>query len=70
MYGGPSHVDTFDYKPELYKHDGQTIQVKTHGRGGHKNEGRIVGPKWDFAQHGESGAWVSDSVSSSRDLRG
>ena len=60
MYGGPSHVDTFDYKPELYKYDGQTIQVKTHGRGGHKNEGRIVGPKWDFKQHGESGAWVSD----------
>lgn len=60
MYGGPSHVDTFDYKPELYKNDGKTIQVKTHGRGGHKNEGRIVGPKWDFAQHGESGAWVSD----------
>ena len=60
MYGGPSHVDTFDYKPELFKHDGQTIAVKTHGRGGHRNEGRVVGPKWDFAQHGESGAWVSD----------
>lgn len=60
MYGGPSHVDTFDYKPELYKYDGKTIQVKTHGRGGHKNEGRIVGPKWQFQQHGESGQWVSE----------
>ncbi len=60
MYGGPSHVDTFDYKPELYKLDGKTIQVKTHGRGGHKNEGRIVGPKWDFKQHGQSGQWVSE----------
>ncbi|MFM7135085.1 MAG: DUF1501 domain-containing protein, partial [Planctomycetota bacterium] len=36
-YGGPSHVDTFDYKPELYKHDGKTIAVKTKGRGGDKN---------------------------------
>ncbi len=60
MYGGPSHVDTFDHKPELGKYDGQTIQVKTFGRGGHRNEGRVVGPKWAFKQYGESGAWVSD----------
>ena len=33
MYGGPSHVDTFDYKPKLYPLDGQTIKVKTFGRG-------------------------------------
>jgi Protein of unknown function (DUF1501) len=44
MYGGPSHVDTFDHKPELYKLDGKTIQVKTKGRGGPKSEGRVVGP--------------------------
>jgi hypothetical protein len=60
MYGGPSHVDTFDYKPELYKLDGKTIPVKTKGRGGSKNEGRIVGPKWSFKQYGESGQWVSE----------
>ena len=36
MYGGPSHVDTFDYKPKLYELDGQTIPVKTKGRGGSK----------------------------------
>ncbi len=60
MYGGPSHVDTFDYKPVLYKHDGKTIQVKTKGRGGERNEGRVVGPKWKFKQYGQSGQWVSD----------
>jgi hypothetical protein len=60
MYGGPSHVDTFDYKPELFKYDGQTIKIKTFGRGGKKNEGRVVGPKWKFKQHGESGQWVSE----------
>src|ERR1700690_1540058 len=60
MYGGPSHVDTFDYKPELYKLDGQTIPVKTKGRGGKKNEGRVVGPKWKFQQYGQCGKYVSD----------
>ncbi len=60
MYGGPSQVDTFDYKPDLFKFDGQTIPVKTKGRGGEKNEGRVVGPKWKFNQYGQSGQWVSD----------
>ena len=60
MYGGPSHVDTFDFKPNLYPLDGKTIAVKTFGRGGKKNEGRIVGPKWSFRQYGQSGKWVSD----------
>ena len=60
MYGGPSHVDTFDYKPDLYPLDGKTISIKTFGRGGKKNEGRVVGPKWKFKQYGESGKWVSD----------
>ena len=39
MYGGPSHVDTFDYKPKLYALDGKTIPVKTFGRGGHEERG-------------------------------
>ena len=46
--GGPTHVDTWDPKPELTKFDGKTIPVKTFGRGGHKIEGRVVGPKWPF----------------------
>jgi hypothetical protein len=60
MYGGPSQVDTFDYKPELYRLDGQNIQVQTFGRGGHRNEGRVVGPKWRFRQYGQCGKRVSD----------
>ena len=60
MYGGPSHMDTFDYKPEMYALDGKTVKVKTKGRGGSKNEGRIVGPKWSFKQYGKSGQWVSE----------
>src|SRR3954466_13273888 len=60
MYGGPSQVDTFDYKPDLYPLDGKTIPVKTFGRGGKKNEGRVVGPKWKFKKYGRCGKYVSD----------
>ncbi len=60
MYGGPSHIDTFDYKPAMKGRDNQTVTVKTFGRGGHKNEGRIVEPRWNFKQYGDCGHWVSD----------
>jgi Protein of unknown function (DUF1501) len=60
MYGGPSQVDTFDYKPKLYELDGQMINVRTFGRGGHRNQGRVVGPKWRFKPYGQCGKMVSD----------
>jgi hypothetical protein len=59
MYGGPSHIDTFDYKPAMVGMDGKTVDVNTFGRGGRKNQGRIVEPRWAFRQHGECGKWVS-----------
>ena len=62
MYGGPSHVDTFDHKPKLYGLDGKTVDVKTFGRGGHKNQGRVVGPKWQFKPYGKCGKMVSDKI--------
>jgi hypothetical protein len=60
MYGGPSHIDTFDYKPKLYPLDGKTIEVKTFGRGGHRSQGRVVGPKWKFKPYGKCGKYISD----------
>ncbi|OYP32272.1 DUF1501 domain-containing protein [Rhodopirellula sp. MGV] len=59
MYGGPSHIDTFDYKPKMKGMDGKTVDVKTFGRGGRKAGGRIVEPRWDFNQYGECGKHVS-----------
>jgi hypothetical protein len=59
MYGGPSHMDTFDYKPALYPLDEKTIDIKTFGRGGKKNQGRVVGPKWSFRPHGQCGKQIS-----------
>ncbi len=60
MYGGPSHIDTFDYKPDMVGMDGKSVNVKTFGRGGHRSEGRIVEPRWKFRQRGQCGKWVSD----------
>ena len=60
MYGGPSHVDTFDYKPKLYQLNDKTIDIKTFGRRGKKNKGRVVGPKWGFKPYGQSGKMISD----------
>ncbi|MBY0228028.1 MAG: DUF1501 domain-containing protein [Gemmataceae bacterium] len=60
MYGGPSHMETFDHKPKLYPLDGKTIEVKTFGRGGHRNKSRVVGPKWEFKRYGKCGKMVSD----------
>ena len=60
MYGGPSHIDTFDYKPTMYGRDNQSIEVKTFGRGGKRSTGRIIEPKWKFKQYGQSGKWISD----------
>lgn len=60
MYGGPSHIDTFDRKPKMTGMDNKTVEVKTFGRGGHRNQGRIVEPRWKFKQYGECGKWVSD----------
>jgi hypothetical protein len=54
MDGGPSHVDCFDYKPELIKRAGQPI-----GKG-NVPTGKLMPPAWEFRQHGLSGLWISD----------
>ncbi|WP_018969253.1 DUF1501 domain-containing protein [Rubritalea marina] len=62
MDGGPSQVDTFDYKPLLRKYHGQDpakvigkIDATQFG-----NNGTIYGSPWEFQQHGQSGLWVSE----------
>jgi len=59
MWGGPSHVDLFDPKPELNKHAGVPLSGKDIGRGD-KSLGTILGSPFKFAQHGESGVWMSE----------
>src|SRR4051794_40231274 len=55
MNGGPSHVDTFDYKPALNKRSGDGATVG-RSRGG----ANLLGSPFKFAQHGEAGLWVSE----------
>jgi hypothetical protein len=59
MFGGPSQVDLFDYKPELQKRDGQTTQNEF--RRGTKTQAVLQASRRTFAQHGESGLWCSDA---------
>jgi len=59
MYGGPSQMDTFDYKPELQKRDGE--EVKTEIRRRSVQATRLLASRRKFAQHGESGLWCSDA---------
>ncbi|MFY7875656.1 MAG: DUF1501 domain-containing protein, partial [Pirellula sp.] len=61
MDGGPSHVDTFDYKPMLKKHQGQSIGARWVTKRSDNSAGRVwLGCPWEFKQRGESGLWVSD----------
>ncbi len=55
MNGAPSHVDTFDYKPELASADG-----KASARPGRIPGAKLMGSLWKFQQRGQSGLWVSD----------
>jgi hypothetical protein len=62
MDGGPSQVDTFDYKPMLEKFNGQDPR-KAIGKleaTQFNNIGSVLQSPWKFQQHGQSGTWVSE----------
>ena len=52
MNGAPSHVDTFDYKPDLVKSNGKSA-----------GSGRLMSPIAKYRQRGDSGLWISDLFS-------
>lgn len=64
MAGGPSHLETFDYKPELDKLDGQPMPGSfTAGQPIAQLQGKelkVQGHLTSFAQYGQNGTWVSD----------
>lgn len=61
MDGGPSHVDTFDYKPELARQQGKPIGDSQVSKLSQSSAGRVwFGSPWKFRQRGQSGLWVSD----------
>ncbi len=61
MDGGPSHVDTFDPKPELKKREGQPIGQGAVSKRSQSSAERVwMGSPWKFSRRGQSGLWVSD----------
>ncbi len=58
MHGGPSQVDTFDFKPQLQQDDGQQLPFSPA-----KNISatpKLLKSPWKFARHGQCGQWVSE----------
>ena len=60
MTGGASPMDLFDYKPELERLDGQMLGPKEKPEGFTAPAGALMKSPYKFAQHGESGRWVSE----------
>ncbi|MBI3684121.1 MAG: DUF1501 domain-containing protein [Acidobacteria bacterium] len=58
--GGISHVDTFDYKPELAKHHGRETQGANTIKPFFGKRGALMKSPWEFRRYGQSGKWVSD----------
>jgi hypothetical protein len=64
--GGPSHLETFDYKPLLNKLQGQNLPDSVRmgqrltGMSGMQSQLPMVGSFTGFKQHGQGGAWISD----------
>lgn len=59
MHGGPSQVDTFDYKPLLQRDHGKPLPF-SKPRVVSSATGNLLKSPFAFRQYGESGAWVSD----------
>ena len=59
MWGGPSHVDTFDPKPRLVSESGKPLAGSSVGSD-RQELGTVLGSPFRFAQHGESGIWMSE----------
>jgi hypothetical protein len=59
LKGGPSQVDTFDYKPLLQRDNGKPLPF-AKPRVQFAPTGNLLGSPWKFKQHGQSGSWASE----------
>ncbi|MBM3775498.1 MAG: DUF1501 domain-containing protein, partial [Acidobacteria bacterium] len=63
MAGAPSHLELFDYKPQLAKFDGALPPpelLKGYRAAFINPSSRLLGPKFRFSRHGRSGAEISE----------
>ena len=58
--GACSQLDTFDYKPELQKRDGQPLPGEEKFVSFQGENGNLMKSPWAFRQRGQSGKWVSE----------
>ena len=59
MWGGPSHVDLFDYKPHLNDFAGKPVTPDAYG-GKQPPGGNILGSPFKYRQYGDGGVWISE----------
>ena len=62
MAGAASHIDLFDYKPELIKRHGQPSRFRRKGRSISKRPRSWLRPIWDFEPYGQCGKMISEVV--------
>ncbi|HWE36932.1 MAG TPA: DUF1501 domain-containing protein [Isosphaeraceae bacterium] len=65
LTGSPPHLDLFDYKPELVKHDGQPCPdafLKGKRFAFTSGTPKLLGTPRRFQQHGAGGVWMSDAI--------
>jgi hypothetical protein len=62
MAGGASHLDLFDYKPDLTKRHGQKADFGEHVEAFQDGLGPWLRPQWDFHPYGQTGKMLSDIV--------
>ena len=63
MAGAPSHLDLFDYKPELAKLEGKPLPPSVIGDQRYafiRSDAAVMGPRFKFAKHGQCGAEISE----------
>lgn len=59
MHGGPSSIDTFDYKPKLIEYDGKPLPFKRPLTFAEGKTGSLMKSPWEFKPYGQSGIHVS-----------
>jgi hypothetical protein len=62
MAGAASHIDLFDYKPELVKRHGQPSEFGEHVEAFQNGLGPWLKPIWSFQPHGECGKLLGEPV--------
>ena len=74
MCGGPSHIDTFDFHPELRKLHGQELPASVRmgqritGMTSGQKSFPVVAPMFEFQRYGQHGTWVSEILPNTAEI--